>query len=88
MVKNKIQNQINLLNSKSGEFIVGIKEADKIFESIELAEGDKELLGLEGNFTKTFFKEYFREINWWRRMPESKTRCPEFSFRYGLYIYV
>ncbi len=87
LVKNKIQNQINLLNSKSGEFIVGIKEADKIFESIELAEGDKELLGLEGNFTKTFFKEYFREINWWRRMPRVKPDVQNFLLDMG-YTYM
>ncbi len=71
LVKNKIINQRALLKEKGGT----INSEDKT-EEIELKikniKDEKELLGLEGNYTKEFFGEYFKEINWIRRMPRTK----------------
>lgn len=64
IVTNKIKNEYSLL----GE-IKKFKEKEK---SILNAKDNDTLRGIEGNMSKEFFKEYFQEINWYRREPRTK----------------
>lgn len=71
IVRNKIFNQLCLLKRKHSNF--GLEnEFKKIEEKIEKAENEKELLGIEGVFSKDFFSEYFKPMKWIRRMPRTK----------------
>ncbi len=71
LVANKIINQFRLLKEKNiiGDFEKASRELN---EKIGKTKEEKELLGLEGNYTKNFFREYFNRINWTRRMPRTK----------------
>ncbi len=71
VVGNKIFNQLSLLKQKNLNFNFE-NELKKMKEKIEKAQDEKELLGIEGNFSKDFFGEYFNRINWIRRMPRTK----------------
>jgi len=71
LVKNKIANQTSLVNS--------LKRSSSSFELaletlplINKAKSGKELLGIEGNSSRLFFNEYFKEIDWFRRLPRVK----------------
>lgn len=44
----------------------------KITTQLESIHQPKELLGFEGSQTKQFFKTYFAEMNWRRRLPRTK----------------
>jgi CRISPR-associated protein Cas1 len=70
IVENKIQNQIKLL--QGADKLSNKQQFDKIIRGIKLAKSAEELLGLEGNFSKIFFKEYFSEMGWFRRAPRTK----------------
>jgi len=74
IVKNKIQNQARLLGLAGKS--VDEQAVAKTLAAVESAKTDAELLGLEGSFTKAFFRQYFAEINWWRRMPRVKLDIP------------
>jgi len=72
VVKNKINNQLALLRmeKKADEAIeVAVKGA---VAKTEATNDGQELLGIEGNMTKTFFRLYFSELGWQRRMPRTK----------------
>lgn len=71
LVKNKSYNQLVLL--------VGSKKLKNfentlalLYEKIDAAKSEKELLGFEGSLSKDFFKKYFSEMNWLRRLPQTK----------------
>lgn len=64
IVANKIYNQSILLNNKS--------LYSNILSKIAKAKSNKELLGIEGSFTKHFFKKYFNDMDWKRRSPRTK----------------
>ncbi len=71
LVANKIINQLALLKEK--RISVNFEEKSKELElKIKNVKDEKEILGLEGNYTKEFFGEYFNRINWIRRMPRTK----------------
>lgn len=73
IVKNKIFNQIILLKSSGKNESENLEEYRKnISEKIENAKDEKELLGIEGSATKNFFKSYFSEMGWYKRMPRTK----------------
>jgi len=82
---NKIKNQLSLLNSRSLE----IKELDfkNIENRINESQDTQNLLGIEGNFSKEFFKKYFKDINWYLRMPRAKPDIPNFLLDMG-YTYL
>lgn len=65
LVTNKITNQSFLLSERH-------KNKDFNFSAIGLAANHKTILGIEGNFTKEFFHQYFAEIGWYRRLPRAK----------------
>lgn len=80
-VENKIQNQIRLL--QDAKFFFNQSFADKTLTDTLLARNDNQLLGLEGNFSKLFFKAYFAEIDWFRRMPRAKPDIPNLLLDMG-----
>lgn len=71
LVKNKVHNQFILL-SKAEKITSPIKQYKQSAQKIEDATDAKQLLGLEGSHTKKYFKEYFEDIGWYRRMPRAK----------------
>lgn len=81
LVKNKIENQMRLLGSNNAP--LGEKIAAGIFKSIESAKDSNELLGIEGNVGKVFFKMYFGDIGWLRRIPRVKGDIPNFLLDMG-----
>lgn len=84
LVKNKIQNQSQLLNSIDDNY--NSEQVETILVSASSAKNINELLGLEGNFSKVFFKNYFKEIGWYRRMPRVKPDIPNFLLDMGYTI--
>lgn len=71
LVQNKIINQIHLLKEKN-KTIDSTKEIAEAKEKIKKAKDEKELLGIEGNYSKNFFSEYFKMMDWIRRSPRTK----------------
>ena len=80
LVKNKIKNQARLLKTQKSQ------EFKELLMAIENVKSEKGLLGLEGNFAKTFFKEYFAEINWRRRAPRTREDIPNLLLDIGYTI--
>jgi CRISPR-associated protein Cas1 len=81
IVLNKIKNQISLLKSRN---IVRNKKFNiEIFNKIKSASDNQTLLGIEGNFSKEFFKLYFESIDWYARMPRVKPDVPNFLLDMG-----
>ncbi|MCK9379259.1 MAG: type V CRISPR-associated endonuclease Cas1 [Candidatus Moranbacteria bacterium] len=71
LVENKITNQLLLL--KERRFLLNFDyKIKEMKEKIEKIGNEKELLGMEGSYSKEFFREYFRQMNWIRRMPRTK----------------
>jgi len=70
LVKNKIENQIYLLNKNKN--LLSINYLEKLRQRIDLMENEKMLLGIEGTASKFFFENYFSSIGWYRRMPRTK----------------
>lgn len=64
LVKNKIKNQARLL----GTFL----DYD-LNKKIDEAVNGEELRGIEGNYSKNFFKEYFSLLGWRHREPRTKS---------------
>jgi CRISPR-associated protein Cas1 len=71
LVKNKITNQLWLLKERNKAIDYG-KEVAEAGDKIERAKNEKELLGIEGNYSKDFFSEYFKLMRWVRRSPRTK----------------
>lgn len=71
IVKNKVYNQLLLLNEagKIAKPVSAYKEAARVIES---AREHKSVLGLEGNSTRVFFQQYFKEFGWVKRSPRVK----------------
>lgn len=65
VVKNKLFNQVKLLKQDKNL-------GEEISEKIEKVRDEKELLGIEGNYTKNFFNSYFEGLEWKRRIPRAK----------------
>jgi CRISPR-associated protein Cas1 len=75
MVKNKINNQIYLMNSlryKTNNETTLINKAKIILLNIDSAQNNQELLGLEGNVSKIFFGVYFKNMSFKGRRPRCK----------------
>ncbi|MCD6149552.1 type V CRISPR-associated endonuclease Cas1 [bacterium] len=71
LIKNKITNQLLLLREKG--FPMNFENRMKELEmKLDKIVDDKELLGIEGNYSKEFFGNYFKSINWIRRAPRTK----------------
>jgi len=73
LIKNKLLNQLALLKQSNLMISEKIQEKEKnVRQKIEAVTFGKELLGLEGSFTKEYFAAYFKEMNWRRRLPRTK----------------
>lgn len=81
LVRNKIENQMRLLGSNNAP--LGEQIAASIFKNIESVKDSNELLGIEGNIGKVFFKMYFDDIGWLRRIPRVKGDIPNFLLDMG-----
>jgi CRISPR-associated protein Cas1 len=84
-VINKIKNQLSLLKSKN----IKVENFNEklFFEKIKESKNNQNLLGIEGNFSKDFFKLYFKDFNWYARMPRVKPDITNFLLDVG-YTYL
>jgi len=75
IVKNKAYNQLALLQE---EYPAKFKKQSRIsaykevISKVDAATSLNQLLGIEGSLSKSFFKQYFKEMKWYKRMPRSK----------------
>jgi CRISP-associated protein Cas1 len=83
IINNKVHNQIKLLRSKK----LSVEEQDKIESIVSKANNFQELLGIEGNFAKMYFKSYFEPLGWRRRSPRTKEDIPNLLLDIG-YTYL
>lgn len=72
LVKNKIRNQIALLIERDIDPVVIGLERD-LSEKIDRTEDVRSLLGIEGGASRGFFRAYFADMGWRRRVPRGKT---------------
>jgi CRISPR-associated endonuclease Cas1 len=75
IIKNKLLNQLALLRGAKIEKINKFTRKQykqKIFKKIEKADSLATLRGIEGVMTKEYFKTYFAQIDWYRRVPRGK----------------
>ena len=80
IVRNKILNQFALLKSKKMGKLVNL---NLIIESIGKSVNIDSLRGIEGNFSKDFFGNYFKETGWYSRMPRVKPDIQNFLLDMG-----
>ncbi len=74
LILNKIKNQYRLL---------GKRVPIEIKEKIKNAKGDENLRGIEGNIAKEYFREYFKDLRWYRREPRVKADIPNLLLDMG-----
>lgn len=86
LVKNKAENQTRLLESRGNAEDWAVR-FDHAVARIANAADNQELLGIEGELSRRFFSEYFKEIGWFRRMPRVKPDVPNFLLDMG-YTYL
>lgn len=75
LVKNKLYNQLFLLKEQFPQTFKKeslLKQYKKIAQKVDEATSLDQLLGIEGNTSKTYFKKYFQKVGWYKRMPRSK----------------
>lgn len=75
LVRNKVENQLINLKSirrKSPAQKNAVIKMKELLLSIPEATNPKQLLGLEGNASKIYFKHYFQELDWKARRPRSR----------------
>jgi len=76
LVRNKIQNQINLLKTireTSEDKSESIFLLEKNLSAINNADNLQSLLGIEGTASKVFFNQWYKGIKWYGRKPRVKT---------------
>lgn len=75
LVLNKIENQKTLLTKtkkKDDATISAIECCNSAIDTIDDCNDYSSLMGLEGLVSKQFFKAYYAELGWTRRIPRSK----------------
>jgi len=81
IVLNKVKNHLSLLKSRN---LLPVKNFnEEFFNKIKNAPDNQSLLGIEGNFSKDFFKIYFKDLNWYARLPRVKPDIPNFLLDMG-----
>lgn len=80
IVLNKIKNQYKLLRLKHQKIS---KDLNEIIKDINEAKDIAILRGIEGNISKDYFKEYFKEIGWFARLPRVKPDLSNFLLDMG-----
>ncbi len=86
LVAGKIGNQIRLLEENGKTEKSALIKINKLLKSAEKAKNSEELLGIEGNGSRIFFKEYFKELDWMRRTPRTRQDIPNFLMDIGYTI--
>lgn len=75
LIKNKCYNQLILLKEKASK---GLKQKSTLenYQNVSLKIDDAisldQLLGIEGSMSKTYFRQYFADFKWYKRMPRAK----------------
>lgn len=75
IIKNKISNQLELLKNirdKDLELKDGINRIKELIDKVDMTWNINSLRWLEWNSSKLFFKLYFDEIWWYKRLPRTK----------------
>jgi len=75
---NKITNQLTLVKDPK-------KSIADLVNQIKKARGNKELLGIEGNISKTYFSRMFEDIGWSGRIPRAKIDIQNLLLDIGYY---
>lgn len=70
IVKNKIRNQFRLVRERDTSPSEEIER--DVIANVDVADSMQSLLGLEGGVSRYFFRSYFSEMNWRRRVPRGK----------------
>lgn len=85
IVINKISNQVSLVKEKTDTENKGSLDSNfnKYAEKIKLVRDHEELLGLEGNFSRQYFGEIFKDLKWRRRAPRTKEDVTNFLMDMG-----
>jgi CRISPR-associated protein Cas1 len=65
IVTNKVNNQLKLIDADK-------KSLDEANKKIDAAKNRQQLLGIEGNYSKEFFGNFFSDCDWYRRAPQTK----------------
>lgn len=89
LIKNKIYNQLTLLQNKTPDYFASKSRHENYKElAIKIGEAKTldELLGIEGNFSKIFFQNFFKDQKWFRRMPRTKVDIPNVLLDLGYTI--
>lgn len=88
IVKNKISNQLFLMRSlryKTENERKSIERVVYFLNEIDQIENSKDLLGIEGNVSKEFFKTYFKNLPFKKRIPRCKMDIINLLFDIGYY---
>lgn len=85
LVANKITNQTNTITYKGDENIKNEwnYKLTETIEKIELVKDHNELLGIEGNYSKEYFRQHFNSMEWRRRAPRTKEDINNFLLDMG-----
>ncbi|OGD68772.1 hypothetical protein A2996_00935 [Candidatus Campbellbacteria bacterium RIFCSPLOWO2_01_FULL_34_15] len=82
IVLNKIKNQKTLLAERKVDKKI-LEKFKKLENSVLKTKDEKSLLGTEGNASKIFFKEYFKDFDWVRRSPRTRQDIVNFLMDIG-----
>lgn len=88
IVQNKISNQLFLMKSlryKTEKEKLSIVRVKNFLIDLDKIDNSKELLGLEGNASKEFFKTYFKNLPFKNRVPRCKMDIINLLFDIGYY---
>jgi len=85
LVGNKIINQANLLKEKTSleEKHVLENRLQSVLHQIKKVKSNERLLGIEGNFSRFYFKAVFKDMGWFRRAPRTKEDPTNFLMDIG-----
>lgn len=75
LIKNKLENQIQLLEKtleRKPDFLKSLSVLNESISQIDAVENFRELMGLEGTSAKHYFKAYFGFADWNQRVPRVK----------------
>lgn len=88
VINNKIKNQISLMNSlryKTPREKESIAKVKAFLKRILIVENSQELLGIEGNASKLYFRTYFKNLDFNGRRPRCKQDIFNLLFDIGYY---
>lgn len=75
LISNKVENQLNLMKSlryKTPQEKISIDKMKFLISQVNNCSSNQEMLGIEGNASKLFFKVYFKNLDFKGRRPRAK----------------